>query len=263
MEEPMRKLLCLSSFILTILAYPAPAADLPRKALDVAPVPPPAIYNPFWIGIEGGAGFTDAQNEFAIAGNSTGAIKGFPTGALVGPSLGYTANAGGLIYGFAVNAYYNFDKGCVGLACTMTRKNNFLLEQALEVGINLSTLNGLQPIPLPAPGGLPVSMWSATYLMLRGGAAEQNINLCVFDAVTGDTPCGNSFIAAPFAGLKFQFAVTQNSTIGAKWDHIFWGSKNQQSVFEFVPLNSIPIFSNVATAKSQDLFTFAWQYHLN
>lgn len=247
-------------------------ADLPVKAPRDVPV---IGYNPFWIGIGAGVGMSKTENELTFGGVSTGTIKGFPTGALVGPSFGYTASAGSLLYGFAVNGYYDFSRGCVTdipnmLPCVAGRKNGFLVEEALEIGMSLSGQNSLLPSPLPAPPNIPVSIWSAITAKARVGVAERVIDLCVFnvtgiDPVTGPfgtNQCGSKFIAAPLAGLMLEVQATQNSTLGAKWDHIFWGGKNNQAAFDFVPTSAVPIFSNVVAARDEDIFTIEWRYHL-
>jgi hypothetical protein len=277
----MRKLLCLSSFILTILAYPAPAADLPRKALDV-PTVPVVLTNPFYIGIWGGGGFSTQENDLTLGGQTQGPVKAYPTGALAGAVLGYGTSAGNFYYGFSIEAAYDFSRGDVGFSgftgpgcgnapnCAGplgSLKNGLLLQVGGELGISLTTLGGYlptsaQPSNWPVPITLPASVWSNLIIAGRGGFAGRDVTMCALTGVDpftglpdGSQTCGSQFKIGPYVGAEIKAMLSAQTEVFLKYDHVFWNSS-------FTPASAAPAFVNdTAMAKKEDIFKAGFGYH--
>jgi opacity protein-like surface antigen len=269
----MMKKLALTSAFVFLGVSAALSADLktPVKAKAVAPPPAPVIgVSPFYIGMFGGVGMSPTVNDFTLDGQASGGIKGYPTGILAGVHAGYSFTSGPVYWGATLEVAYDFSRGCVDIACMAARKNGFLLQEGLELGISMTTLGGYipsqgQPSNWPVPITLPASVWSNMIFAVRGGMAERNLDLCAFapdggfvgGQFTGSTQCGSKFIAAPYVGGKLKFMASTNSEIAAVYDHVFWGNQ-----YQFTPAAAVPLFSNSVNIKSEDIFKLQYAYHL-
>src|SRR6516225_9237650 len=108
----MKKLLLASVLAIASCTH-VMAADLPVKAIP--PVAPIAAYNPFYIGIQAGMGFTSDENVIATPGLAVGTPKVYPTSPSVGVVFGYLNNTNALAYGAELYADYNLSQG--GISC--------------------------------------------------------------------------------------------------------------------------------------------------
>jgi len=251
----MRKLLAL-----LLIASPAAAADLPTKAPYQPPV---SIYNPFYLGIEGGMGLTSTQNEIAVAGTAIGSPKLYPTAPSVGVALGYMNYTGQFAWGGELFADYNFSHqsvNCVLNLCTAQSRNTFAFGEDLLVGFTLGQMiagvpGNVQPQNWKAPVTVPASIMNNLVILGSVGGAQRTVGLCAMDIGTSDWLCGSQWMGGLSAGGQVRFLAAGQWDVAIKYHHNFYNHT-------FTPAQSIPVFSNAVTAKGEDVFKVGLNYHL-
>lgn len=262
----------LASIFLIMLAWmvlPADAADLPKKAQPkvAAPAPVP-LYNPLAIGVSLGMALSPTENLLTMNGQlqGDGPVKGYPIGPLAGIVATYDLIPIGPAYVAATGEiHYDFSHGCVGDACQAERKNGFLLQQGLEIGLTTQQVNGYiptsgQPGNWPIPITVPANLASNLKFGLRGGLAERWVTLCAVTDTTADYACGDMFLWAPYGGLGLSFMASVNWEVKAVWDHVFWSKGNSFTPAPAVPLIG-PIVSSTAIIKQEDDIKLQLLYH--
>jgi hypothetical protein len=249
---------------MALISSPVLGADLPRKIKPLDTTVPVLGYNPFKIGVSAGVALSPTENFLTFDGVllGDGPLKGFPAGPLVGLVGSYTLIPIGPAYVDAVaEIHYDFSRGCLGLDCSAERKNGFLLQQGLEIGLTAGQANGLlptsaQPPNWPIPINVPTSIGSNLKFGGRGGIAERWVTLCAVIDMVGDYACGNQALWAPYAGIGLGFMASVNWEVKAVWDHIFWRQGNS-----FTPTAAVPLFQNVVTIKQEDDVKLQLLYH--
>jgi hypothetical protein len=247
------------------------AADLPVRSAVKADIPTIVATNPFYIGFWGGIGLSPTENQLTFLGTAEGPVKAYPTGLMAGLTVGYANNSGPIYWGAAVEAAYDFSKGDVGGpvpgSIAGSRKNGFLVQEGVELGISMTTLGGYIPTSArpgnwPVPITVPASVWSNLIFAARGGLAQRDVKLCALDGtvdVNGNPnmPCASKFINGPYAGLTLKAMISANSEVRFVYDHVFWGKGSS-----FTPGAMPPaIFSNTIAIKDEDLFKVGYNYH--
>lgn len=244
---------------------PADAADLPKKAAPkiAAPAPVP-LYNPLAIGVSLGMALSPTENFLTINGQlmGDGPVKGYPIGPLAGIVATYDLIPVGPAYVAATGeVHYDFSRGCVGDSCAAERKNGFLLQQGLEIGLTTAQINGAlptsgQPANWPVPIVVPTSLASNLKLGARAGLAERWVTLCAVVDQFGDYGCGDQFLWAPYGGLGLSFMASTNWEVKAVWDHVFWKQGNS-----FTPTAATPLFASTVSIRQEDDVKLQLLYH--
>jgi len=252
----MRKLLAL-----LLIASPAAAADLPVKS----PYSPPAavVYYPFYLGIQGGMGFTREQNEISVQGLALGTPKLYPTAPSVGVALGYINATGPFAWGGELFADYNFsaqDLNCAAGICTAKARNTFSFGEDLLFGFTLSQMfsavpGSVQPQNWKVPITVPSSVMNNLMILGSIGGAQRTVGLCALDVGTNEFLCGDQWMGGLSAGGQVRFMASGQFDVAVKYHHNFYNHT-------FTPTQSIPIFSNAVTAKGEDVFKAGLNYHL-
>src|SRR5258706_5094555 len=264
----MRTILTL---VASLFATSAFAADMPvRPLIPKAPLAAES-YSPFYIGLFGGGGWSQVENELTIPGHAQGPIKAFPTGLVVGGEVGARWNSSLLVYGLNASFAYNFSKAGVGCGpdvamatgnqCLGYRKDGWLFQQGGEFGINAAGLFGYNASVSQAqnwPVKLPVtsSIWSNVNLTVRGGIAERDLTLCATPAsaipigpvdpiVMGDPQCGSKFVIGPYVGGRVSAALSGKVEAYVRVDHAFLDSS-------FTPSPAIQAFDSLNTTRARD-----------
>lgn len=243
------------------------AADLPKKAITPKAAPVLA-YNPFAIGISAGMALSPTENVLTLNGTvqGDGPLKGLPLGPLAGIVASYDLIPIGPAFVRATaEVHYDFSRGCIGDACQLERKNGFLLQQGLELGLTAAQGNGLlptsgQPANWPLSINVPSDLATNTKIGLRGGMAERWVGLCGVIDTSGTFACGNQTLWAPYAGVGLGFMASTNSEIRVVYDHIFWKQGNSFSTVAAASLIDSSTFV-AATIKQEDDVKFQWLYH--
>lgn len=264
-----RTFITLFAILVLALAWyvlPADAADQnPPKAKPKVAAPAPApVYSPLAVGVSFGMALSPTDNFLTIGGTlmGEGPVKGYPIGPLAGIVATYDLIPIGPAYVAATaEIHYDFSRGCVGIDCASERKNGFLLQQGLELGLTAAQGNGLlptsgQPANWPIPITVPTSLSTNTKFGLRGGLAERWVTLCAVTDMAGDFACGDQFLWAPYTGLGLSFLATTNWEVKAVYDHIFWKQGNT-----FTPTAAIPLFSSIVTIRQEDDAKLQLLYH--
>lgn len=244
---------------------PADAADLPPKKIKKLDTPAPVpVYNPLAIGVSLGMALSPTENLLTINGalQGDGPVKGYPIGPLAGIVATYDLIPIGPAYvAGTAEVHYDFSRGCVGDSCSAERKNGFLLQQGLELGLTTAQVNGAlptsgQPANWPIPIQVPTSIASNTKLGLRGGLAERWITLCAVVDMVGDYGCGDQFLWAPYAGFGLGFMASTQWEVKAVYDHVFWKNGNS-----FTPTPAIPLFASTVSIRQEDNIKLQLLYH--
>jgi hypothetical protein len=259
------KKLALALLLLSSTAY---AADLPVKAPS-APVV--AAYNPFYIGLEGGMGFTTTESIIAQPGLAVGTTKQYPTAPTFGLVAGYINNTSAIAWGGEIFGDYNLsrqDLNCVAGVCATSVRNSFSFGEDLLLGITIGQLisaspSNIQPQNWKFPINVPSSVVNNFQLLGSFGGAQRSVSLCAAqsDPVTGAVApgtnvCGNQWMGGLAAGLQARFVVAGQWDVAAKWHHNFYNHS-------FTPEQSVPLFANTVAAKSEDTFKVGFNYHLS
>jgi len=247
--------------LLALLATPAFAADLPIKTLGPAPIV--AAYNPFYLGLEGGMGFTREENVISAQGIAVGTPKLYPTAPSIGVALGYINNTGPLAIGAELYGDYNFsaqDLNCVAGICTAKARNSLSAGADILVGFTLGqmiavTPSSAQPQNWKVPVTVPSSIMNNLQLLGSVGAAGKQASLCAMDLVTAQELCGSEWMGGLSVGGQIRFLAAAQWDVAVKYHHNFYNHT-------FTPTQSIPVFSNSVTAKGEDTFKVGFNYHL-
>jgi opacity protein-like surface antigen len=250
----MRKLLLLT----TILATPCFAADLPlRKAAPVGVTP-----SPFYVFLQGGAGFTNTQSDITIAGVATGTPKIWPAGAMVGGGFGYLSSVGPLSVGLEAEGDYDFTKSsisCTGvIPCMGSAKNSWFFAEKVLFGITLSQIAGYipgsaQPANWPMPITVPSTFTQNVMLLGEVGMAQRTVDLCALD-ITGTEACGSQWKNGLLVGAQARMNISQNASLRVEYN---WIDFNQT----FTPASATAIFADTVSAKNQQRLMAGFNYN--
>jgi hypothetical protein len=266
----MKKLLLAIASLAVITGYyPALAADLPAKALpQTAPV---AAYNPFYIGIQAGMGFTPDQNVIATPGLAVGTPKVYPTSPSFGVVLGYLNNTNALAYGAELYADYNLSQGGISCdaalaaltttGCLARSRNTFGGGADFLFGFTAGQVIGAvpanaQPQNWRLPITVPTSVMNNLQLLGSVGAYGRQAGLCVADLGTGQDLCGSEWMGGLSVGGQLRFMAAKDWDVAVRYHHDFIRHT-------FTPTQSIPLFTNSVAAKDQDRFTVGMNFHLS
>jgi len=250
---------------LIFAASPAFGADLPVKV--PAPIVVATAYNPFYVGLQGGMGFTRDENELAVPGLAVGVPKQYPTAPSVGAVVGYINTTGALAWGGEIFADYNFsaqNMNCnattgVGL-CTSKSRNSFAFGEDLLVGFTLGQMitaspTSVQPQNWKIPITVPSSIMNNLMILGSVGGAQRTVSLCALDAGTMDWLCGNQWMGGLSVGGQLRFMAAGQWDVGIKYHHNFYNHT-------FTPEQSVPLFTNSVGVKGEDVFKAGINYHL-
>ncbi len=199
MEIVMKKIL--TAALLASVATSAFAADLPsRKAPPPAPVyyAPPFSWTGFYVGINGGGGFTDVRGNQFIGG---GSVFGSPSGGIVGGQIGYNYQINQLVLGV---------EGQLDWA-DLNRSRTFA--DGSSDKLNVNTLGNV----LARVG----YAYDRTLFYVAAGYAGGDVHAGAFnDTFTGLSYGGSSGWQSGYAvGAGVEYAVTNN--ISVKGEYLF------------------------------------------
>lgn len=251
----MRKLLLLT----TILATPAFAADLPQRSVPVVPT-----YNPFYIGLEGGMGFTrDEGSLIASPGLAVGTPKQYPTAPSFGLALGYLNATSAIAWGGELFGDFNLSQQSLNCdstgVCPMRSRNSFSLGEDLLIGITIGQVisaspGNIQPQNWKFPIAVPTSIMNNFMLLASVGGAQRTAGLCALD-ITGAEQCGSEWMGGLSAGLQARYMVAGQWDVAVKYHHNFYNHT-------FTPASSVPVLENTVQTKGEDVFKVGFNYHL-
>jgi outer membrane immunogenic protein len=198
MENGMKKLL--AAALLASVASSAFAADLPsRKGPPPAPMYAPApVYSwtGFYVGVNGGYGFTDLRDNSFIGG---GQVFGHPDGGLFGGTIGYNYQMGQFVIGVEGTLdWADLNQGRTFADGSTDRMNVDTVANAL------------------GRAGYAIDR---TLLYVAGGYAGADIHAGAFnDTVTGLSYPGSTSWQNGFAiGGGVEYAVTNNISIKGEY----------------------------------------------
>jgi hypothetical protein len=258
------KKLALALLLLSSTAY---AADLPMKT-PAAPIA--AAYNPFYIGIEGGMGFTAEENVIAQQGVAVGTPKQYPTAPTFGGVVGFLNNTSAIAWGGEIFVDYNLSQGslnCVAGVCAASSRNSFSFGEDLLLGFTIGQLisaspSNIQPQNWKFPITVPSSVVNNFQLLGSFGGAQRSAGLCAsqVDAagavIAGTNLCGSEWMGGLSAGAQARFVVAGQWDVAVKYHHNFYNHS-------FTPTDSIGVFAGTVAAKSEDTFKVGFNYHLS
>jgi outer membrane immunogenic protein len=200
MEIVMKKIL--TAALLASVATTAFAADLPTRK---GPPPAPAYYAPpftwtgFYVGINGGYGFSDVDNNnFAFGG---GKAFGHPDGGMVGGTVGYNYQIGQFVLGL---------EGSLDWA-DLNKGRSFADGSSSNLKVD-SVGNVLARVGYA---------YDRTLFYVAGGYAGADVHAGTFnDAAVGVGFGGSSGWQSGYAiGAGVEYAITNN--ISVKGEYIF------------------------------------------
>jgi outer membrane immunogenic protein len=199
MEIGMKKIL--TAALLASVATSAFAADLPsHKAPPAAPVyyAPPFSWTGFYVGVNGGYGFGDWNNNNFIGG---GSVFGKPNGGVVGGTVGYNYQIGQFVLGGEATLDW----------ADMSKSRTFLDGSSDKIQVN-SVGNILARVGYA---------YDRTLFYVAGGYAGADVKAGNFnDTVTGLSYPGSSGWRSGYAvGGGVEYAITNN--ISVKGEYIF------------------------------------------
>lgn len=256
----MKKYLLATVF--AALSTPALAADLPRKAIEAPP--PVAAYNPFYIGLQVGIGFTREENVIATPGVAVGTPKLYPTSPSAGVAFGYLNNTSALAYGGEIYGDFNFSQqplNCVAGVCAGRMRNTWDAGADLLFGVTLgqiiaATPSNAQPQNWRIPVVVPTSIMNNLQLLGSVGAYGRQAGLCANDVVTGLEACGSEWLGGLSVGGQIRFMASTQWDVAVKYHHDFINHT-------FTPAPAVPLFTNSVTARDQDRLTVGMDFHLS
>ena len=255
----------LASLFVLIGIVPVMAADLPAKAIPAVPAPV-VTYNPFYIGIEGGIGFTATENVIAQPGLALGTPKQYPTAPAAGIVLGYINNTGPFAWGGELFGDFNFsqqDLNCsaaTGGLCLARSRNSWGFGEDFLIGFTVGqaiavTPSNAQPQNWKLPITVPTSIMNNLMILASVGGAQRTVGLCALDAGTLQQLCGSEWMGGLAVGGQIRFMAATQWDVAAKYHHNLYNHS-------FTPLQSIPLFTNTINAKGDDVFKLGFNYHL-
>jgi outer membrane immunogenic protein len=242
------KLIALLSGVLTLgAAGAASAADMPVKA---RPAPPPVIpiYNwtGFYIGINGGGGWSDkCWDNFADLGVILPVVaEGCHTasGATVGGQIGYRWQATNWVFGLEAQGNW----------ADFTGSNTSLL-------FPLDTINRSRIDAFGLFTGQIGYAWNNVLWYVKGGAAVTR------DKYEGiDTPTGLVFDRATetrwggVVGTGLEFGFAPNWSLAIEYDHLFMGDRD--ITLNFTPAFGVGPSRGISISQDVDIVTARINY---
>lgn len=199
--------------VASTFAVPANAADLAARPYTKAPAPMVATiydWSGFYIGVNGGAGWSHANWDAVTAGGAFIAAEGShkASGGTIGGQIGYRWQAANWVFGFEGQGNWaDFSASNTSLAFPAfynhTRVNSFGLITG-QVGYS----------------------WNNVLAYVKGGAAVVGDRYDSY-TVAGNVLAGSAretrWGAAVGAGIEFGF--TPNWSLGFEYDHMFLGNR--------------------------------------
>lgn len=222
----------------------ASAADLELKTLPPAPapVPPPIVANwtGFYVGINGGYGWSDMTwtypplqyggfNFFdSIPGGSSFSTR--PTGGLVGGQLGYNFQYGPAVFGAEFTGDWS------GLNQTLLGP----ADPKYPLDAYTTKLQDLETLTLRFGYSPPNAAFYQNWLVYaKAGIASGQVRLNVISGApyTGETYSSAQRLWGPTAGVGLEYLITPHVVVGLEYDYA--------ALYRFV-FDGNPVCVNVA-----------------
>lgn len=213
----MRKSLLVVAAVMALgAAAPAAAADLPARTYTKAPAMVAPIYDwsGFYIGINGGGGFsnkcwdlTDNGVAAVVPAVSEGCHD--TSGATVGGQIGYRWQSAAWVFGVeAQGNWADFRGDNVSLLFPASRNQSRIDDFGLFTGqVGYA--------------------WNNTLVYVKGGAAVTSDRYRIFDIPSGLlTDTSNETRWGGAIGVGFEYGIAPNWSLAFEYDHLFMGTRD-------------------------------------
>jgi len=234
------------ALIVTSMAIPAMAADLPARSYSKAPVMVATIYDwgGFYIGVDGGGGWsrkcwdvTSAIGIPIVPSVSEGCHNA--TGAVAGGQVGYRWLSGPVVFGLEAQGDW-----------ANLRGSN--VSQTFAPNANRSTVNAIGLFT-----GQVGYAWNNVLWYVKGGGALTNDKYeglfvgAVFDRAT-ETRFGGT------VGTGVEFGFASNWSAGVEYNHLFMGNRSLNFTSVIPPVGIVS--RNDSIRQDADLVTARINY---
>ena len=203
----IKKLLAISAAVVG-LSTSALAADM-RMPMKAPPMPMQTVFNwtGFYIGINGGWGWSNSRWELRPAGLNEGSHR--PDGGTVGGQIGYNWQIGSWVLGLeAQGNWADFHGSNVSLIFPATTNRTHIDAFGLFTG-------------------KVGSAWDNWMLYAKGGAAVQSVDYRYFNTVTGVTGgTADETRWGASVGVGVEWAFAPNWSAGLEYNHMFMGKRD-------------------------------------